>query len=256
MKTKILFVLTLLCSIANAQYYSSSRQVVVSNIPSSVRIGRIEGNSHPGPHSGCLMCLGNHLITIHGQTYTYLNHISYNQWSVLHDNLHNSKNQIIVPQKINTQPIFAPTPMNKVYEMLDEVRPTQYDKLYDLGSGDGRIVVTAAKKYGCQAVGIEIDEKLYNQAKQNAHNNYVENMVKFVHGDIFKTDISKATIITLYLEENLNASLIPQLQELPKGVLIISYLHKIPNIKYKKIINNDIYLYITPIQFQFTESYL
>lgn len=99
------------------------------------------------------------------------------------------------------------------------------DVVYDLGSGDGRIAITAAAKYGAQAVGVEIDPAMAKQAAVNAAAAGVADRVRFVNQDLFTADISKATVVTLYLLQSLNERLRPKLvRELKPGSRVVSHV--------------------------------
>lgn len=120
--------------------------------------------------------------------------------------------------------VYVPTPQEVVDRMLELGKVTKDDVLYDLGSGDGRIVVTAAKKYGARATGIEIDPELIKKAQENAKQAGVNDKVKFLNQDLFKTDFSDATVMTLYLLPTLNVKLRPRLlKELKPGTRIVSH---------------------------------
>jgi predicted O-methyltransferase YrrM len=120
--------------------------------------------------------------------------------------------------------IFVPTPPETVDEMLRQAHLKKGDVLYDLGSGDGRIPIAAAKQYGVRAVGIDIDPKLVEEAKETARREGVENLVSFRNEDMFLTDVREATVVTLYLSNTLNVMLRPKLlRELKPGSLIISH---------------------------------
>jgi len=120
---------------------------------------------------------------------------------------------------------FIPTPQAVVDAMLDLARVTAEDVVYDLGSGDGRIVITAAQRYGARGVGIEIDPDLVARATANAEAAGVADRVRFVTGNIFDADISGATVVTLYLLQSLNERLRPKLvRELPPGARIVSHV--------------------------------
>src|SRR5215207_1690943 len=120
--------------------------------------------------------------------------------------------------------IFVPTPTETVDEMLRLARLKKGDVLYDLGSGDGRIPIAAAKQYGVRAVGIDIDAKLVEEARETARREGVENLVSFRNEDMFATDVREATVVTLYLSNTLNVMLRPKLlRELKPGSLIISH---------------------------------
>jgi SAM-dependent methyltransferase len=118
---------------------------------------------------------------------------------------------------------YVPTPQEVVDEMLKVAGVTNNDVVYDLGSGDGRIVITAAQKYSARGVGIDINPKLVAQAKENAVKAGVTDRVQFLQQDLFKTDISQATVVTLYLLPRINIKLRPKLlQELKPGTRIVS----------------------------------
>jgi hypothetical protein len=120
--------------------------------------------------------------------------------------------------------IYYPTPPETVAEMLRMAKIKKGDVLYDLGSGDGRIPIAAAKQYGIRAVGIEIDPKLVTEAEENARQANVSELVRFRNEDMFRVNYSEATIVTLYLSEKLNVLLRPKLlSELRPGSRIISH---------------------------------
>ena len=120
--------------------------------------------------------------------------------------------------------IYYPTPSDTVSVMLRLANIKQGDVLYDIGSGDGRIPITAAQKYKIRAVGIEIDPRMVWVAEERARASGVTNSVRFINADMFRTDISEATIVTLYLSRKLNLLLRPKLlRELRPGTRIISH---------------------------------
>ena len=120
--------------------------------------------------------------------------------------------------------IFVPTPPETVEEMLRQAHLKKGDVLYDLGSGDGRIPIAAAKQYGVRAVGIDIDPKLVEEARETARREGVESLVSFRNEDMFAADIHDATVVTLYLSNTLNVMMRPKLlRELKPGSLIISH---------------------------------
>jgi SAM-dependent methyltransferase len=119
---------------------------------------------------------------------------------------------------------FVPTPEEVVDEMLRLADVGKTDLVYDLGSGDGRIVITAARRYGARGVGIDLDPKLVAQATSNAKQAGVADRVKFIEGDIFEADISPASVVTLYLLTSINERLRPKLmKELRPGTRIVSH---------------------------------
>ena len=120
--------------------------------------------------------------------------------------------------------IYVPTPQEVVDDMLRLADAKKGDILYDLGSGDGRIAITAAKRYGIRATGIEIDPDRIWQANQNARAAGVTKLVEFRQEDLFKADFRDATIVTLYLLPELNVKLRPRLwAELKPGTRIVSH---------------------------------
>src|SRR5262245_21029485 len=106
--------------------------------------------------------------------------------------------QTTAPQKAPDVP-FVPTDEKIVTKMLEMAKVTKTDHLIDLGSGDGRIVIAAAKRYGAKGMGVEIDPALVQQARENARAAGVADRATFVEGDLFETDIRDATVITMYL---------------------------------------------------------
>jgi ubiquinone/menaquinone biosynthesis C-methylase UbiE len=118
---------------------------------------------------------------------------------------------------------FVPTPSEAVEKMLEMAGIQSGDILYDLGCGDGRIVVTAAKKYGIRAVGVDVDPERIRESLENARTNRVEHLVTIKQADIFELDFSEATVVTLFLLPELNTRLKPQLRKLKPGSRILSY---------------------------------
>jgi len=124
----------------------------------------------------------------------------------------------------NPDVIFVPTPQEVVEDMLRLANVRKGDVLYDLGSGDGRIPVTAAKLYGVRAVGIDIDPERIREARENARKNGVEKLVQFRMGDLFQADFRDATVVTMYLLSAVNLQLRPKLlTELKPGTRIVSH---------------------------------
>jgi SAM-dependent methyltransferase len=120
--------------------------------------------------------------------------------------------------------IFVPTPDRVVEEMLRVANISTDDLIYDLGCGDGRIVISAAQKVGSRGVGIDIDPQRINECTQNATKAGVEHLVQFLEQDLFQTDFSEATVVTLYLLPMLNLQLRPKLlTELRPGTRVISH---------------------------------
>lgn len=141
--------------------------------------------------------------------------------------------------------IFVPTPQSVVDEMLKVANVKKGDVLYDLGSGDGRIVITAAKRFGVRGIGIDIDPQRIAEANENARKEGVSHLVTFKQTDLFTTDISAATVVTLYLLPRLNVKLRPKLfAELKNGTRIVSHAFDMddwPPEKQLKVEGRDVY---------------
>jgi SAM-dependent methyltransferase len=118
---------------------------------------------------------------------------------------------------------FVPTPMPVVRKMLDLAGVTKDDVVYDLGCGDGRIVVEAAKQYGARGVGIDFDQERCREARERAQREGVADRVVIRHGDILQADFSDATVVTLYLLPTSNVKLRPKLEALRPGTRIVSH---------------------------------
>jgi outer membrane protein assembly factor BamB len=133
---------------------------------------------------------------------------------------------------------FVPTPMDVVEKMLDLARVTKDDVVYDLGSGDGRILIAAAEKYGCKAVGYEINPELVKLSRAKAREAKVDAWVTIEEKDLFTADLGRATVVTLYLGEANNKRLLPQLRQLKDGSRIVSHAHLLglPELKPEKTV--------------------
>jgi tRNA G37 N-methylase Trm5 len=132
--------------------------------------------------------------------------------------------------------IFVPTPQEVVDKMLDLAEVKKGDVLYDLGCGDGRIVVTAAKKYGIKAIGFDVDPQRIKEARENVERNGVGNLVTIKQADIFEQDLRAANVVTLYLLPELNVRLMPQLKQLKDGSRIVSHDFDMRGAKPKKVV--------------------
>jgi cyclopropane fatty-acyl-phospholipid synthase-like methyltransferase len=129
------------------------------------------------------------------------------------------------PVKKQPDVIYVPTPQPVVDAMLELAKVKRSDVVYDLGSGDGRIVITAAKKYGASGVGFEIDPALVKKARANAAAAGVSDRVRFVTQDLFTADLSRASVVTLYLLQSINERLRPKLvRQLKPGARIVSHV--------------------------------
>jgi precorrin-6B methylase 2 len=148
--------------------------------------------------------------------------------------------------------IFVPTPQEVVEAMLRMADVGPNDVLYDLGSGDGRIPITAARTFGIRAVGIDIDPQRVREATENARVAGVGDKVRFLNQDLFTTNISEATVVTLYLLPSLNLRLLPKLNtELRPGTRVVSHAFDMGEIKPLRmdvIEGRSIYFWRTPIR--------
>ena len=145
---------------------------------------------------------------------------------------------------------YVATPQSVVEKMLDIANVTGEDYLIDLGSGDGRIPIAAAKRFGAKAMGVDIDAARVQEAKANAVNARVEDKVEFRKQDLFETDLSKATVLTMYLLPRVNLQLRPRiLNELKPGTRVVSHNFDMGDWKPDQKIKIDgrtIYLWIVP----------
>jgi SAM-dependent methyltransferase len=119
---------------------------------------------------------------------------------------------------------YVPTPENVVDEMLRLTDVTKDDIVYDLGCGDGRLVITAAQRFGARGVGIDIDPQRISESRENARQAGVTELVRFLEQDLFESDIRQATVVTLYLLPTLNVELRPKLlRDLRPGTRLVSH---------------------------------
>jgi methylase of polypeptide subunit release factors len=142
---------------------------------------------------------------------------------------------------------FVATPQPVVDKMLEMAEIQSGDVLIDLGSGDGRIPITAAKKYGVQSLGVDLNPTRITEANQNAVREKVTDKVKFREQDLFQTDLSTATVITMYLLTSVNMKLRPTLMKLKPGTRIVSHAFAMGDWKPDKtarVEGRDIYMWI------------
>jgi SAM-dependent methyltransferase len=119
--------------------------------------------------------------------------------------------------------VYVPTPQGVVDKMLELAEVKKGDVVYDLGCGDGRILVTAAKKFGVKAVGFDINPERVKESLENVRTNKVGHLVTIKQADIFTLDLQEASVVTLYLLPELNVRLMPQLEKLKPGSRIVSH---------------------------------
>jgi hypothetical protein len=143
---------------------------------------------------------------------------------------------------------FVPTPQLVVDEMLRLANVGPQDTVYDLGSGDGRIVITAAQKFGARGVGVELNEQLVAESEEGARQAGVEQQVKFLQQDLFKADLTEATVITMYLLPTVNRRLRPHLLNLTPGTRIVAHDFDLDDWKPDQIttIRKNVFLWIVP----------
>jgi precorrin-6B methylase 2 len=162
-------------------------------------------------------------------------------------------------EKTEPDVVFVPTPQEVVNKMLEVAKVTKNDVVYDLGCGDGRIVCTAAKKYKCKSIGFDIDpERIKDSEKTRSKlDKDIQKLVTIKKQDIFKVDLSEASVITLYLLPDLNVKLIPQLKKLKAGSRIVSHAFDMKGVTPDKgypikvkvgDLEHDVYLWTTPLK--------
>lgn len=146
--------------------------------------------------------------------------------------------------------VYVPTPQAVVDEMLRLANVQSNDLVYDLGSGDGRIVITAAQKYGARGIGIDINPERIREANENAEKAKVTDRVEFRQQDLFQTDFKDATVVTLYLLPALNVKLRPKLlRELKPGTRIVSHAFDMGEWKPEKVVEVEgktVYYWVVP----------
>ena len=150
---------------------------------------------------------------------------------------------------------YVPTPQDVVDKMLELAKVTSDDVVYDLGSGDGRIVITAAQKYGAHAVGVEINPDLYRLSSSRIKELGLDDRAHIICEDMFDVSVHRATVVTLYLLSSFNAKLRPKLErELRSGTRIVSHDFQVPGwdpeqtveVTSRYGISHKLYLYVRP----------
>ncbi len=145
---------------------------------------------------------------------------------------------------------WEPTPEDVVAEMLRLATVSRRDVVYDLGCGDGRIVIAAARDFGARGVGIDIDPQRISESVDNARAAGVEQRVRFREEDLFEADIREATVVTLFLWPSLNLKLKPKLlKDLKPGTRVVSYIHDMGDwqpVKQLQVRERPVYLWTIP----------
>ncbi len=150
---------------------------------------------------------------------------------------------------------YVPTPMTVAERMLELAKVNRKDVVYDLGSGDGRIVILAAQKFGAHAVGVELDGERYRESSARIRKLGLASKAKILHEDMFKTDIHKATVVTLYLLTSVNEEIRPMLEkQLRPGTRVVSHdflmngwkVERTEEVTVPNGSTHTIYLYIRP----------
>jgi SAM-dependent methyltransferase len=145
---------------------------------------------------------------------------------------------------------YIPTPPAVVAQMLQMANVREDDVLYDLGSGDGRIVIMAAQRFGTRGTGVDIDPQRIEEARKNAQQAGVTDRVRFLQQDLFETDLSEATVVTLYLLSDINLKLRPKLwRELKPGTRVVSHDFDMGDWKPEKVVKmggSTIYYWTIP----------
>ena len=161
------------------------------------------------------------------------------------------------PRERILRSVFVPTPQDVVEKMLELADVNKSDVLFDLGSGDGRIVTAAAKKHGCRAIGYELDKELVASSRENAREARVESLVTFENKDLFTADLSGADVLAVYLLPQQLQKLLPQIEKMKPGSRIVSHQFEIPGIKPDKVVEverqeagekHTLYLWTTPLK--------
>jgi ribosomal protein L11 methylase PrmA len=155
--------------------------------------------------------------------------------------------------------VYVGTPYDLISMMLTMAKVKKSDLVYDLGCGDGRMLVLAAQKYGAHGVGYDIDPERVQASKENVAKNKVEKLVEIIQGDIFTVDLSKVDVLPLYLLPEMNRNLIPQINKMKPGSRIVCHDYGLDGIlpdETRNVISNEdnanhtLMLYTTPLKRQ------
>jgi len=166
-----------------------------------------------------------------------------------------SKDKDFAPQvgQAGKDVIWVPTPEDLVERMLRMAQTTSNDFVVDLGSGDGRTVIAAAKKFGARSMGVEYNPDMVDLSNRSAAREGVTAKAKFIRGDIFETDFSQATVITMYLLPGLNLKLRPRILDMKPGTRVVSHQFNMDDWQPDETTNLDgrrAYLWIVPAKVQ------
>jgi SAM-dependent methyltransferase len=157
---------------------------------------------------------------------------------------------LAIPATLAQDVPFFETPDSVVQAMIEMASVGESDVVYDLGSGDGRIVIAAASTRGARGVGIEIDAGLVELSTQKAREVGVEDLVDFVEGDFFEADFGEATVVMLYLQPKVNSKLRPLLEErLASGTRVVSHRYEFRDwtpVERIKVEGRSVFLYVIP----------
>lgn len=195
--------------------------LLLSSVTQAHSVGRWCSNSY------CDMCNRLHLIAGHGQSQSAVGRLGHSQLVNLHTQGHKPQ-----PPRVDSTPQFV------VDAMLESVSPTADEILCDVGCGDGRVVIAAAKKYGCKAIGIEIKKDVAALARANVRKSGVSHLVTIVCGDARDYSFDGISVVTMYLFPDLMEEL--QAETL-KASRVVSYSHEIPNVQNQKIMVREKY---------------
>jgi SAM-dependent methyltransferase len=150
---------------------------------------------------------------------------------------------------------YVPTPMSVVEKMLELAQVDKYDRVYDLGSGDGRIVIMAAQKFGAEAVGVELDDDLFKESSARIAELGLGKRAKILHENMYEVSLRPATVVTLYLLTSVNERLRPILERhLRPGARVVTHDFQVPGWKPEKTVqviseagvSHTLYLYVRP----------
>jgi ribosomal protein L11 methylase PrmA len=153
--------------------------------------------------------------------------------------------------------VYVGTPHDVIFTMLEMAHISKDDLVYDLGCGDGRVVVMAAKRWGCRGTGYDIDPERVRAAQANVRRNQVEHLVEIIQQDLFTLDFSPADVFSLYLLPEINERLLPQFEKLKPGTRLLFHEYGLEGIQVdraERVVSNEdnsshnIFLYTTPLR--------